>query len=79
MLNDEQWNLIDEKYGMLMKKICHKISGDNSIANFDDNLQDVRVAAMEAVMGFEKQNEGVNGSFDEFWGSKGFDQSQVRS
>jgi NADPH-dependent ferric siderophore reductase len=26
------------------------------------------------VMGFEKQNDGANGSFDEFWGTKGFDQ-----
>ena len=25
-------------------------------------------------MGFEKQNNGANGSFDEFWGTKGFDQ-----
>ena len=25
-------------------------------------------------MGFEKQNGGANGKFDEFWGSKGFDQ-----
>ena len=74
MLTDEQWNKIDEKYGRLMYKISHQISGDKATATFDDNLQDIRIAAMEAVMGFEKQNDGANGSFDEFWGSRGFDQ-----
>ena len=74
MLNDDQWKLIDEKYGMLMKKICHKISGDNATANFDDNFQDLQMAALEAVIGYEKQNDGQNGKFDDFWGSKGFDQ-----
>ena len=74
MLTSEQWEKIDKKYGKLMYKISHQISGDTATANFDDNLQDIRLAAMEAVMGFEKQNEGANGKFDEFWGSKGFDQ-----
>ena len=69
MLTSEQWEKIDKKYGKLMYKISHQISGDTATANFDDNLQDIRLAAMEAVMGFEKQNEGANGKFDEFWGS----------
>ena len=75
MLTNEQWTKIDKKYGKLMYTISHQISGDDKgISSFDDNLQDIRLAAMEAVMGFEKQNEGANGKFDEFWGSKGFDQ-----
>ena len=74
MLTSKQWEKIDEKYGKLMYKISHQISGDTATANFDDNLQDIRLAAMEAVMGFEKQTDGANGKFDEFWGSKGFDQ-----
>ena len=73
MLTTDQWTKIDRKYGMLMHKISHQISGDIATASFDDNLQDIRLAAMEAVMGFEKQNDGANGSFDEFWESKGFD------
>ena len=73
MLTTDQWNKIETKYGMLMHKISHKISGDVATASFDDNLQDIRLAAMEAVMGFEKQNDGANGTFDEFWESKGFD------
>ena len=74
MLTSEQWEKIDKKYGKLMYTISYQISGDRAIANFDDNLQDIRMAAMDAVAGFEKQHEGANGKFDEFWGSKGFDQ-----
>lgn len=75
MLTNEQWIKIDKKYGKLMYTISHQISGDSKgISGFDDNLQDIRLAAMEAVLGFEKQNGGANGKFEEFWGSKGFDQ-----
>ena len=75
MLTNDQWDKIDQKYGKLMYKISYQISGDDkATSSFEDNLQDIRLAAMEAVMGFEKQNKGANGSFDEFWGSKGFDQ-----
>jgi hypothetical protein len=74
MLTEEQWLKIERKYGKLMYKISHQISGDTAIATFEDNLQDIRLAAMEAVIGFTKQNGGENGKFEEFWGSKGFDQ-----
>jgi hypothetical protein len=73
MLTDEKWALIDEKYGMLLAKICYKINGDGATCSFDDNLQDLRIAVIEAVKGFEKQGDGANGSFEEFWGTKGFD------
>lgn len=74
MLTEEQWDKIDKKYSRLMYTVSYRISGDNAISSFEDNLQDMRLAAMEAVMGFEKQNDGANGTFDEFWGTKGFDQ-----
>ena len=73
MITTEQWEKIDQKYGRLMLKISHQISGDAATSSFDDNLQDIRLAAMEAVAGFEKQNNGHNGTFDLFWGSSGFD------
>jgi len=73
MLTNDQWNKIDQKYGKLMYKISHQISGDAATATFEDNLQDIRLAAMEAVVGFEKQNNGANGKFEEFWGTTGFD------
>ena len=74
MLSNEQWNKIDKKYGKLMYKISHQISGDTAIAACEDNLKDIKLAAMEAVAGFTKQNGGSNGDFEEFWGTKGFDQ-----
>ena len=73
-LTQQQWELIDQKYGKLIYKIAHQISGDNAIASVEDNAQDLRIAAMEAVVGFTKQHSGKNGTFDEFWGTKGFDQ-----
>jgi len=73
MITDEQWKLIDKQYGMLLAKICHQISGDNALCSYDDNLQDLRIAAMDAVSGYERQNDGANGTFDEFWGTRGFD------
>lgn len=69
MITDKQWELIDKKYGKLLTTICTKISGDTAIANFDDNLQDLRLAAMDAVAGFSKKEEKA---FDDFWGTTGF-------
>ena len=72
MITGEQWELIDEKYGRLLSKICTKISGDVAIASFDDNLQDLRIATLEAVAGFSKK-EGK--TFDDFWGTIGFNKN----
>ena len=69
MITSKQWELIDEKFGKLLTTICTKISGDVAISGFEDNLQDLRIAAMEAVEGFSKK-EGK--PFDEFWGTLGF-------
>ena len=69
MITGNQWELIDEKYGKLLTTICTKISGDVAISGFDDNLQDLRIAAMEAVEGFSRK-EGI--PFEDFWGTTGF-------
>lgn len=69
-MNDTQHELIEEKYGALIHKIAHYISGDRAIATHEDNVQDIWMAAMEAIRGYEKKEQQ---SFDEFWGSKGFD------
>lgn len=69
-MNDKQMQLIEEKYGKLIHKIGHWISGDNAIAEHDDNTQDIWIAAMEAIRGYSKKE---NLTFDEFWGSVGFD------
>jgi hypothetical protein len=69
-MNDHQMQLIEEKYGKLIHKIGHWISGDNAIAGHEDNTQDIWIAAMDAIRGYEKKE---NQTFDQFWGSKGFD------
>ena len=69
-MNDKQLELIEEKYGKLIHKIGHWISGDNAISSHDDNTQDIWIAAMEAIRGYEKKEKIP---FDEFWGTRGFD------
>jgi len=69
MITNEQWSLIDQKYGKLLTTICTKISGDTAIANFDDNLQDLRLAAMDAVRGFSRKEAKP---FEEFFNTIGF-------
>jgi len=70
LMNDKQLELIEEKYGKLIHKIGHWISGDTAISSHDDNTQDIWIAAMEAIRGYEKKE---NLTFEEFWGTKGFD------
>jgi len=67
----EQWQKIDDKYGNLMWKISYKISGDNAIANLEDNHADLQVAALEAIAGFKKK---TGKTADEFLDTKLFDQ-----
>lgn len=69
-MNNEQYAAIEEKYGKLIHKIGHWISGDAATASHEDNTQDIWIAAMEAIRGYEKKE---NQTFDEFWGTKGFD------
>jgi len=69
-MNDKEMQLIEEKYGKLIHKIGHWISGDNAIAGHDDNTQDIWIAAMEAIRGYSKKE---NQTFDQFWGTVGFD------
>lgn len=70
LMNDKQLELIEQKYGKLIHKIGHWISGDTAISSHDDNTQDIWIAAMEAIRGYEKKE---NMTFEEFWGTKGFD------
>ena len=53
-----------------MRVAALHISGDKSIASFEDNLQDIHLAAVQAVEGF--YNQGTNGSVDDFLKTEGF-------
>ena len=69
MITQDQWELVDQQYWKLLSTICTKISGDAAIASYDDNLQDLRIAAMEAIAGFSRKESKP---FEEFWGTPGF-------
>ena len=70
-LTDEQWALYEERYGRLMHTIAMKISGDDAIANHDDNYADLCIAALESIEGFKKK---TGEDFDQAIDNKLFDQ-----
>ena len=73
-MNQDQYDFIQQKYGNLIYMIAQRISGDAATADFEDNVQDLWIAAMEAVKWFESQDNGKNGKFEDFKDTKGFDQ-----
>lgn len=70
-LTPDQWELYEKKYGKLMWKIAHKISGDPMTASLEDNYSDLTIAAIESIRGFHKKT-GM--SFDGMISLKLFDQ-----
>jgi hypothetical protein len=70
-LTNEQWALYEERYGKLMHTIAMKISGDDAIANHEDNYADLCVAALESIEGFKKK---TGEDFDVAIENKLFDQ-----
>ena len=70
-LTDEQWALYEERYGRLMHTIAMKISGDDAIANHEDNYADLCMAALESIEGFKNK---TGEDFDEAIENKLFDQ-----
>lgn len=73
-MNQDQYDFIQQKYGNLIYMIAQRISGDAATADFEDNVQDLWIAAMESVKWFESQDGGKNGKFEDFKDTKGFDQ-----
>lgn len=72
-MNQEQYEFVQEKYGNLIYMIAQRISGDGATAEFEDNAQDLWMVAMEAIHGYERQDNGKNGKFEDFKNTKGFD------
>tara|TARA_R100001460_G_scaffold7006_3_gene18138 strand:+ start:1598 stop:2185 length:588 start_codon:yes stop_codon:yes gene_type:complete len=70
-ITNEDWALYEERYGKLMHTISMKISGDDAIANHEDNYADLCVAALESIDGFEKK---TGEKFKEAINNKLFDQ-----
>lgn len=71
MLSPYQYEKLNEQYGDLIHMIAHRISGDSAVTSHEDCVQDLWIAALNAVKGYERQNNGANGTFDEFWTEEG--------
>ena len=70
-LTNEQWAQYEERYGKLMHTISMKISGDDAIANHEDNYSDLCVAAIESIDAFERK---TGDDFEKAMNNKLFDQ-----
>tara|TARA_R110002012_G_scaffold313697_2_gene525492 strand:+ start:1035 stop:1586 length:552 start_codon:yes stop_codon:yes gene_type:complete len=69
-LTEEQYKKILRKYEKLMFMIAHRIGGDSITNDFDDSIQNLSMACIEAVSAYQKNTELP---FDEFFGTTGFD------
>ena len=70
-ITDEQWSIYLEKYDRLIWTIARKISGDDAVANVDDNYADLCVAAINSIVAYNKKT-GI--AVDEFLTTKLVDQ-----
>jgi hypothetical protein len=69
MITHEQWEKINAQYEKLIYKVAHFIGGDKITSDFDDSVQDVRMACIDACYGYEKK---TGKKFDEYWGTEEF-------
>ncbi len=57
MLTELQYNELDERYGKLLYKIAHWISGDLATATVEDNVQELWLALFETINTFSRLNK----------------------
>jgi len=69
-LTETQYKQILRKYEKLMYMISHRIGGDKITNDFDDSIQNLSMACLEAVSSYHKNTML---SFEEFFGTEGFD------
>jgi|ETNvirnome_2_300_1030623.scaffolds.fasta_scaffold00218_23 hypothetical protein len=65
-----QWEQYEEQYGRLMHSITRRISGDNAVANLEDNYAELCLAAIESINGFHRK---TGQTFSEMWENPLFD------
>ncbi len=56
MLTELQYNELDERYGKLLYKIAHWISGDVATATIEDNVQELWLSLFETINTFTRLN-----------------------
>ncbi len=57
MLTELQYNELDARYGKLLYKIAHWISGDLATATIEDNVQELWLSLFETINTFSRLNE----------------------
>lgn len=72
-MTQDEYDFIKKKYGNLIYKISHKITGDIGSCSIEDNIQELWIAAYDALDGYKRQGDGANGTFEEFKDTSGFD------
>jgi len=70
MISNDEWESVQKKYGSLIYMIAHRIGGDRITNDFDDNVQEIRMSAMDAVRTYSKK---TTDSFNTFFPTKDFD------
>ena len=69
-VSDEQFTKIRNKYERLMYAIAYRIGGDPVLHSFEDSIQDLQMAALDACEAYGRK---MDMTFDEFWGTEAFD------
>ena len=70
MITNEQWNKVEEKYKKLMYAISYRIGGDKITNDIDDSIQELSMAAMDAISTYARKTDET---FDSFFTTKAFD------
>lgn len=70
-ITDAQWSVYLAKYDKLIWTIARKISGDDAVANVDDNYADLCIAAINSIVAYNKK---TGFQVDDFLTTKLFDQ-----
>ena len=56
-ITQEDWEAYEDKFGGLISFISHRITGDPMVCDFEANVQDLRVAAINSIVGYYKKNK----------------------
>jgi hypothetical protein len=56
-ITQEDWEAYEGKFGGLISFISHRITGDPMLCDFESNVQDLRVAAINSIVGYYKKNK----------------------
>jgi hypothetical protein len=62
-VTNEQWSIIEQKFGGLMRAAAMRVMGDNKARDIEDSLQETRMASMSATISYAKKN---NLKFEDF-------------